>query len=212
MTQQDIQVVLEIILVLIGLHLAFFKSYFQEKGKNLATQEDIGKITREIKSVESKINIVTNNIISYDSIKRQALLDYFGAYNNWERNVVLANISTDDDFEEENKRTLEKISDAKYKYNLREGEIELFIDDENFYKLRFPLTIKIMELQHNLSQHIATTNYIIRSETDLKERYAKLETENSNYHTFLVENQKGMRTLRNNLTQYLDNILKEIMK
>ena len=36
------------------------KAYNEEKGKNLATKEDIGNITNEIKSVESKFTILTN--------------------------------------------------------------------------------------------------------------------------------------------------------
>lgn len=35
-------------------HIAKVKAYEAEKGKNLATKEDIGDITNEIKSVENK--------------------------------------------------------------------------------------------------------------------------------------------------------------
>jgi hypothetical protein len=57
-----LQISFDIILIILGLYLAFGKSYFSEKGKNLATKEDIGIITNEIETVK-------NNIIS--SIQRK---------------------------------------------------------------------------------------------------------------------------------------------
>lgn len=50
---QITQLVIEILLVLLGLYLAFFKSYFKEKGKNLATKEDISEITEKIETIKS---------------------------------------------------------------------------------------------------------------------------------------------------------------
>jgi len=50
-----LQIFTNIILILIGLYLVFGKSYFSEKGKNLATKEDIGFITKEIETVKNEI-------------------------------------------------------------------------------------------------------------------------------------------------------------
>ena len=36
-----IQLVLEALILLLLLYLAFLKSYFQEKGRNIATKEDV---------------------------------------------------------------------------------------------------------------------------------------------------------------------------
>jgi len=49
------QIVFDIVLTIIGLYLAFGKSYFSEKGKNLATREDVGLITKEIETVKNEI-------------------------------------------------------------------------------------------------------------------------------------------------------------
>ncbi|MEM0544145.1 hypothetical protein WFZ85_16285 [Flavobacterium sp. j3] len=57
MTQNEIQIVLEIIIIGLGLYLAFIKSYREEKGKNLATKEDISAITKQIEGVKSEIEI-----------------------------------------------------------------------------------------------------------------------------------------------------------
>ncbi len=49
------QIAFDIVLTIIGLYLAFGKSYFSEKGKNLATREDVGLITKEIETVKNEI-------------------------------------------------------------------------------------------------------------------------------------------------------------
>ena len=53
------EIIFDIILVLIGLYLALFKSYFQEKGKNIATSEDIEDLTLKVESV--KQNFIEKN-------------------------------------------------------------------------------------------------------------------------------------------------------
>lgn len=50
-----LQIAFDIVLTILGLYLAFGKSYFSQKGKNLATQEDIGFITKEIETVKNEI-------------------------------------------------------------------------------------------------------------------------------------------------------------
>ena len=54
-----IQIIFDLILTILGLYLAFGKSYFSEKGKNLATKEDIGIITREIETVKNDVSFST---------------------------------------------------------------------------------------------------------------------------------------------------------
>lgn len=49
------QIILEIVILLCGLYLALFKSYFTEKEKNLATLEDIKDITKKVEEVKSEI-------------------------------------------------------------------------------------------------------------------------------------------------------------
>jgi hypothetical protein len=49
------EIVLEILIILIGVYLAFFKSYFEEKGKNLATKEDIQDITEKVEKIKYEL-------------------------------------------------------------------------------------------------------------------------------------------------------------
>jgi flagellar basal body-associated protein FliL len=47
-----IGIVLDILIIFIGIYLAFFKSYIGEKGKNLATKQDIGDITSKVETIK----------------------------------------------------------------------------------------------------------------------------------------------------------------
>ncbi|HBL76016.1 MAG: hypothetical protein A2W90_11405 [Bacteroidetes bacterium GWF2_42_66] len=51
-----LQIAFDIIILFLGIYIAFGKSYFSEKGKNLATKEDIGLITKEIETVKNEIS------------------------------------------------------------------------------------------------------------------------------------------------------------
>src|ERR1035437_3917179 len=83
MSKEDIQILLETAAVLIGLYLAFFKSYFQEKGKNLATKEDITEITEKIEKVKSDIGILTHKKISLSTEKQNSLMELISKYSAW---------------------------------------------------------------------------------------------------------------------------------
>ena len=49
-----IQIFIDIFLIILTLYIAFGKSYIVEKGKNLATKEDIGEITKEIETIKNE--------------------------------------------------------------------------------------------------------------------------------------------------------------
>jgi hypothetical protein len=53
-----INIILQVALLLLGLYLAFWKSYFTEKGKNLATKEDVGDITNKVERIKNEFEII----------------------------------------------------------------------------------------------------------------------------------------------------------
>lgn len=62
-----IQLFLNVTTIALVLYLAFGKSYFSEKGKNIALKEDIGAITKEIETVKNEI--ATSSIRKSEFIK-----------------------------------------------------------------------------------------------------------------------------------------------
>ncbi len=49
---ETLRIILDLILILLGLYIVLFKAYLSQKGKNLATKEDIKAITEKIESVK----------------------------------------------------------------------------------------------------------------------------------------------------------------
>ncbi|MCY7362525.1 MAG: hypothetical protein LH629_10750 [Ignavibacteria bacterium] len=68
------QFVIFVIIVLLQLLIIFLKSYSSEKGKNLATKEDVAEITEKIESVKKEFTLlVTEHQVkfSYLLLKKQ---------------------------------------------------------------------------------------------------------------------------------------------
>lgn len=203
-----------IVQVLITLSLFFliknyFPAYFTEKGKNVATKEDIEEITEKIKTVESKINIQTSGRIDYNSLKRKIILDYFGVYNHWERLVVLSESNYENDCDIKNAAIIDKLYEAKFNYNLKEGEIEVFISDEDFYNARKNLTITLLKLQQEFEIHLMSLTRIIKTVPDPVLRKQQRDSELTRYNAILIDKVKEIRSFRNILIMYLEKTLQE---
>lgn len=154
------QLILEIILIFLGLYLAFFKSYFTEKGKNLATTEDIAEITQTVESIKNNLLYSTQSRINLKTEERNALVNCFERYDIW------FNTSYDTFFggiTKENSIRLQEIDDkldnAKLQFELASSRLELFINNKE-------ITDKFMELRvKTLEMHHASTTFIMKLET-----------------------------------------------
>lgn len=71
----------DVIILIIFLYFLFIKNYFSEKGKNLATKEDIGKITEEIEIVKNEILISTQAKSEFLRERKACLLDFHDKSN-----------------------------------------------------------------------------------------------------------------------------------
>jgi hypothetical protein len=80
---QILQCVLEVLILLLGLYLTFFKSYFQEKAKNLATKEDIGEITQTVEKIKNQLSYSTQSKLSLKTevIHFWSYYVYYGKFN-----------------------------------------------------------------------------------------------------------------------------------
>ncbi|MBX2905313.1 MAG: hypothetical protein KF744_04695 [Taibaiella sp.] len=88
MNLQTIQLILESLLILLGLYMAFVKSYVQEKGKNLATKQDIEGITQKVESVKTEFQVLSHSRTTINQEKRNSFLKYYDSYFSW-LNIVL---------------------------------------------------------------------------------------------------------------------------
>lgn len=149
------KIIIEILLILLGLYLAFFQSYFKEKGKNLATKEDIAEITKLVEGVKNQIHYSTQSKLSLKTEERNALVNYYEKYNYW-LNAILDTYFGG--IIEENKHKLKefelRLNDAKFNFELAEGRKEVFVNNKELDELLKVLKIETMELQHLIERKI----------------------------------------------------------
>lgn len=72
-----IQIILEAVIIILGLYLALFKSYFQEKGKNIATKEDIEEITEKVETIKHNLLFGTQSKINLKNEERNSLVSCY---------------------------------------------------------------------------------------------------------------------------------------
>jgi len=166
------QIILEAIIILLGLYLAFFKSYFQEKGKNIATKEDIEEITEKVETIKHNLLFGTQSKLSLQNEERNALINCYEKFSYW------LNTSTDLYFggiNEQNQSKLEDIEDklqaANFEFELAQGKMELFVNNQELTTLIDEIKMNTLQLQHLGQECIGDVEYIffeiqkMRSET-----------------------------------------------
>lgn len=72
-----LNIILDILIVILSIYLVFFKSYFTEKGKNIATKEDIGNITKEIETVKNEVKYLNQIKFEISKEKKEVALDFY---------------------------------------------------------------------------------------------------------------------------------------
>jgi hypothetical protein len=152
MTNQTLEIILEITLICIGLYLAFFKSYFKQKGKNLATMEDIEKITTKVEAIKTefiketeklKIDLQYGNQIKF-SLKTEELKSLFNCYEKyflWINILLDAHFSNlPHDFDSALRDMVIKIDNAYFNFQISEAKLDLMIENdkltENLQKMK----------------------------------------------------------------------------
>ncbi len=134
MSQQTIVIILNILLIAIGLYLAFFKSYFSEKGKNLATIEDIGRITSEVEKIKTEFLKETEKLkfdlqyanqlkFSLRTEELKAIYDCYEKYYVWLNTLLSFDISNDD------QKCLIDLENLYLAFQLSEAKLDLMVND-----------------------------------------------------------------------------------
>lgn len=147
------QLVLEALILLLLLYIVFLKSYFQEKGKNVATKEDIEEITSMVEAVKSQLQFSLQARLSLRAEEQQALVDYFSKYTAWLS--AITNCSTVG-ITEVNKFRLEEIRSGldmlHHEFELATGKMELFVENEEIQTQHGVLVIETLKFQSRVQQ------------------------------------------------------------
>jgi hypothetical protein len=170
--EQFIQPIATTVLTLFGFFLLknFWPKYFEEKGKNQATKEDIGFITEIVENIKSdlvkqnellKAELAYSNqhSLSYKNEERNALIDYYKKISACIFFILRFDFTI---YDLENYKDLKlmslELAKRNYECDLAEAHVTLFIYDKEFLNLKKDLSILIIQLQDLLEQ--AIINYI----------------------------------------------------
>ena len=147
------QTILEILILFLLLYLAFVKSYFQEKGKNLATKEDTKEITSLVESVRSDLQLSLQTKLNLRAEEHRALVDYFSNYSVWLSGITnwsAAGINKDNTLRLAEIRS--QLDLLHRDFDLAAGKLELFVESEEIRSQHGPLVIETLKLQAHLHQ------------------------------------------------------------
>lgn len=184
-------IIIALILITWYLHKNYIPKYFEEKGKNLATKEDIGDITKIVESVKfdllkdtevlkAQLLISNQTKFSFENVYRDALYDYNKKYSAWLNAITSFSFS---EYNETNYndsiKQLEVIKTRKYEFDLSVAHLNLFLDDEGFRKINFDLEKETIILKGLIEDTLIHYNhnyrvYNIKVETD--KSFSSIET------------------------------------
>lgn len=111
-------------LVAFSLWLIFWKGYWQKKAENIATKEDIGKITKKIKTIETGFDVLKENRIGFQTEKRKSVITFYEKLNNLFNYLEYARYDYES-FEVKRNRLDELIS----AFNFAEARLRLFMKE-----------------------------------------------------------------------------------
>jgi hypothetical protein len=132
--------------------------YGREKGKNIATKEDIESITKlqegvkaeftkGIEKVKSELSLLNDHKFSLANEERNAIFKFIDACAQYQFRASLYYLYeyTDENYA----RWQELLSEAHMQYKVADGRLSLFIDDDNFSDLKDEFSDLIVVLENS---------------------------------------------------------------
>ncbi|OPC51491.1 hypothetical protein BAY06_03955 [Elizabethkingia anophelis] len=199
--------VLQIIGIILSLILCFgIPAYLKKKGENLATQEDIGKITEEVKKVESMFSISTSSEIDYNTMKRKEIFEYFNILNTYSSLILSSLIEHKEDRLFENKKLFEKIKNSYMEYSIKDESMLLFFSIEDFSVISANTSASLKPILKNLQQLFEDIeNQYIINKSDKSIANKNIEDLIKNYYINITEYYKTYIHHKDILVKFLDN-------
>jgi hypothetical protein len=218
---EPMQLILEVLILLLLLYLAFFKSYFQEKGKNFATKEDVEEITSLVESVKSQLQFSLQAKLSLRAEEHQALIDYFSKYSAWLSAVTnWSSVGINKDNTTRLAEIRSQLDILHQDFDLAAGKLELFVENEHIRSQHGPLVIETLKFQGHAQQaafeieriHLESTHMMLTTPLDQQaERYRELlEKEKDHYKKYKGEQLEMYRALRPTVQEQQRTISKHI--
>lgn len=181
-----------IVLLIVGgcsLFAILFKEYFKEKGKNIATKEDVEEITQKVENIKFEISNLHSQKNEFLEKRKLALLEFFELFIEFSE-TYLRNISFVDtyiDQPEKIRERMDKIINKKsevekaiWKLSIYEMEDQKFIEQiKTIYNKQiehYHLTIDFLQKIENNSLFInrmQVTKELADERKKIKDNYIK---------------------------------------
>lgn len=205
---------------------AFLGSYLKKKGENLATQEDIKKMTEKVEEIKNKFNLQTEefkaqlSLISqtkskYLQEKRDVYLNLFSKLTYWYRLCIDFDLETIH-YPDENiiHGVKQKFAQAKFDASYYNDILLVYNDDEEYIDIVGKFFMFVLKMQHFIAGILEGVLY-----TELDYKNSKITSEEcqkmksgyfGEFRKTMTENSRAIFTLRNLLVVKTNQILKTL--
>lgn len=153
------EIIIQVLILCFLFYLTFFKSYFKEKGKNVATKEDIGEITgiiekikanftNETEGIKHELQFINQKRMTLLSEERNAILNYYDSFYNYYcqlMTITLSNIDTEGD--DDLFKVVALMDKLRLEYNLASGRRQLYFSNKAIINADCNLAKKSLELE-----------------------------------------------------------------
>lgn len=170
-------IIIQAIVFIIGLFLFFifknyYPKYFETKGTNRATKEDIGEITRIAESIKTELTKSTEELkaqlslfnqhrLNIKTAEREAIFDYNKKVSAWFYYLVRFSLSSYNiDNYKELKKENQEFSRRQYESDIAENHLVLFIHDKEFLEVKKNLTIGVLAYEGLLEKAMHEIYYL----------------------------------------------------
>lgn len=155
----DIQnIIIELLILLMLFYLAFFKSYFSERGKNIALKEDIEILTKKVETVKSEIDLITKTKFDLATNERTAILDYHSKYSDWKNSIMKIYPSVLNENNYTNSEAfLDEIRTKELFFKNALDRFELLKKDREFSLLNNDVNVICLKMQTSIEKHFSKT-------------------------------------------------------
>jgi len=206
----DGELVIQILLLIAVVYLAFFKSYLTEKGKSAALKEDLQGLTREVESVKNEftreqeilktdLQRILNNEISYRNEERSALINYHGIINEWLYSILEVG------FGNYNKSNVDQLIEVRQrnasyysKAGIAKAKIELLVEEKELVHAARELYVAALGFYHWTDMEFLKLQQNSESQKSLTDRFL-----------IVIKNLDANREIAENLAQQEEQLRKD---
>lgn len=173
-----------------SLYVIFFKSYFTEKGKNLATKQDIDGITKSVESIKVEFIKETERLkhelqfdnqinLGYHVDMKNSVIHLYETYSLW---LTMLSESQDNSIGQSSKQlneVVEELAGLYTKFLLAESKSDLYISDKTFQKQLYDLKLSTLKFHNAIELFLIDLSNL---QEDVEEMEAEDEENDSLIH------------------------------